>query len=91
MSLYSSTNPYNYANWSNEEYDNLIDQCSTTLALDPEARWNTFVEAESVLADSAVCVPLYQVAEAVLTRTGINGITNHLAGVSCYYKYVTVD
>lgn len=90
MSLYSTTNPYNYANWSNEKYDELMEQCTTTLATDPEARWNAYVEAESILADSAICVPIFQVGNAVLTRTGISGITNHLTGVSCYYKYVTV-
>lgn len=91
MSLYSSNSPYNYAQWANADYDALMDACTTTLATDPDARWDAYVEAEHILADSAVCVPLYQVGNAVLTRSGVNGITNHITGISCYYKYVTVD
>lgn len=91
MSLYTTGSPYNYSKWSDAKYDQLLDDTSTKLATDPEARWNTFVEAENVLSDAAVCVPLFQVADAVLTKEGVKGITNHITGVSCYYKYVTME
>jgi len=91
MALYTSNSPYNYTNWADAEFDAMNTECSTTLVLDNEARWNKYIEAEHRVMDAAVSVPLYQVAEAVLNRSTVHGITNHLTGVSCYYKFVTVD
>lgn len=91
MALYSSNSPYNYTNWKSAEYDQMMTDCSTTLVLDNDARWAKYIEAEHLVMDEAVSVPLYQVAEAVLNRSTVHGITNHLTGVSCYYKFVTVD
>ena len=91
MALYTTDSPYNYSNWSDAEYDQMNKDCSTTLILDNKARWNKYIEAEQRVMDAAVSVPLYQVAEAVLNRSTVHGITNHITGVSCYYKFVTVD
>lgn len=91
LSMYTSEHVSNYAGWSNQEYDNLLNSAATTLALDPAKRWNALKEAEGILKDSAVSIPLYQVGDSALIRSNIKGLVKHFTGVSFRFKYASLN
>ena len=91
LSMYTSEHVSNYAGWSNQEFDNLLNSAATTLALDPAKRWNALKEAEGILKDSAVSIPLYQVGDSALIRSNIKGLVKHFTGVSFRFKYASLN
>lgn len=91
LSMYTSEHVSNYAGWSNQEFDNLLNSAATTLALDPTKRWAALQEAEGILKDSAVSIPLYQVGDSALIRSNINGLVKHFTGVSFRFKYASLN
>ncbi|WP_312093651.1 peptide ABC transporter substrate-binding protein [Niallia sp.] len=91
LSMYTSEHVSNYAGWSNQEFDNLLNSAATTLALDSAKRWNALQEAEGILKDSAVSIPLYQVGDSALIRSNIKGLVKHFTGVSFRFKYASLN
>lgn len=91
LAMYYSTHPSNYSQWASEEFDALYDQANSTDAGDPAARWEDLKRCNDILTESAVCPPLFQTGSATLTRENVHGLSNHLTGIKCFYKFVTVD
>ncbi|KGX85602.1 peptide ABC transporter substrate-binding protein [Pontibacillus litoralis] len=57
MDLWVTDGPYNDANWSNEEYDTLIQTAKTTM--DPAERMDAMHKAEQILMDEMPVMPIY--------------------------------
>ncbi|MBQ6651032.1 MAG: peptide ABC transporter substrate-binding protein [Atopobiaceae bacterium] len=89
LAMYNSDDPSNYSRWSNEEFDNLYREANTTLAGDAAARWDNLLRCNSIATDLSGCIPLYQSGAATITRPGVEGMTAHLTGVGCFFKFVT--
>lgn len=79
----------NYADWSNAEYDELIDFCKTTT--DMNKRWETMKEAEAIAAEGVVIMPVYQAGSAVMISEGVENVQFHSVGVSRVYRDVTMQ
>ena len=78
---------FNPGNWSNEEYDKLVEDVKTTLANEPEKRWNAFYDLERIILDDDVSFfPVNQNAKAELVRDGVSGIEFHGSTVDRIYK-----
>ena len=77
----------NYGLWSDAEYDAIIADCTTGAYItDAEARWNAMYDAEKIVMDQAVIVPLYTKANANMIKTGVEGIEFHPVALNRVYK-----
>ena len=77
----------NYGLWSDAEYDAIIADCTTGAYItDAEARWNAMYDAEKIVMDQAVIIPLYTKANANMIKTGVEGIEFHPVALNRAYK-----
>ena len=89
--IYQTGQVQNYSNYSNPEFDALIKKTeSAELAKNPEARWDAFVEAEEVLLDDFILMPLYQQGQQSLIQPYVKGLKLSPTIPSVFYKYVTI-
>lgn len=91
LAMYESTHPSNYCRWVSKDFDTLYHEANSTLAGDADARWDALMQCANICTEYAGCVPLFQTGSATLTRTGVEGVTQHITGVPCFYKFVTVE
>ncbi len=91
LDMWTSLSPNNYGFWSNAEYDAMIESCTKgDLALDLKARWEELKKAETMVMDAAVILPVYQKGDAVMIKSGVDGIEFHSVGVTRIYKNATM-
>ncbi|MFD2130594.1 peptide ABC transporter substrate-binding protein [Pseudogracilibacillus auburnensis] len=78
----------NRTGWSNEEYDALIAKGKSEA--DEEKRWEALFEAEKLLAEELVVIPIRFYNTVVLEADGVSGILRHPVG---YFdlKYADVE
>ena len=77
----------NYGLWSDAAYDAIIADCTTGAYItDATARWNAMYDAEKIVMDQAVIVPLYTKANANMIKTGVEGIEFHPVALNRVYK-----
>ena len=77
----------NYGLWSDAAFDAIIADCTTGAYItDAEARWNAMYDAEKIVMDQAVIVPLYTKANANMIKTGVEGIEFHPVALNRVYK-----
>ncbi|MCE5171881.1 peptide ABC transporter substrate-binding protein [Paenibacillus profundus] len=69
---YTSSNSNNFTNWSNKEYDNLIEK--STYELDPNKRVELLQQAEKVLMDDLPIIPILFSADTALVSPKVTGI-----------------
>ncbi|WP_058829017.1 peptide ABC transporter substrate-binding protein [Paenibacillus polymyxa] len=69
---YTSKNSNNFTNWSNPEYDKLIE--SSTFELDPAKRFEQLHQAEDVLMEDLPIIPIQFSADTALISPKIQGI-----------------
>ncbi|GMA07236.1 peptide ABC transporter substrate-binding protein [Tetragenococcus halophilus subsp. flandriensis] len=91
IDLFQTDTSNNHGHYSNEDYDQQVDEATNENANDPEARWDNLVEAENIIMEEQGVVPLYQNAEAHLRADRVNGLVSHPVGAQYDYKWVTVD
>lgn len=90
LDMWSTGNANNYGFWSNADYDAIIESAKKgDLALDLEARWKALQDAEAMVMEEAVILPVYQKGDAVMIQTGVEGIEFHSVGVTRRYKNAT--
>lgn len=81
----------NKMDYSNPEYDRLVNEAQTTLAQKPTERFEALAEAERILIEEdAAIAPLYQRTANVLVSDKVEGFTYHLVGPEYSYKWVSV-
>lgn len=77
----------NYGLWSDAAFDAIIADCTTGAYItDAEARWNAMYDAEKIVMDQAVIIPLYTKANANMIKTGVEGIEFHPVALNRVYK-----
>jgi len=82
----------NYANFTNDQYDELTKSSATTLAGDSEGRWEAMKNAEIILLDEyAGIAPIYQAGYSYLIRPEVSGIEPHAIGTPFIYKNVVIS
>lgn len=73
---------YNYAGYSNADYDKLYNDAMVgELAAKPEERWNAFIEAEKLALSEGAVLPVYQKSAAIMTKSNVKGIQFNSVGV----------
>ena len=77
----------NYGLWSDADFDAIIADCTTGAYItDAVARWNAMYDAEKIVMDQAVIIPLYTKADANMIKTGVEGIEFHPVALNRVYK-----
>lgn len=77
----------NYGLWSDAEFDAIIADCTTgAYVTDAEARWNAMYDAEKIVMDQAVIIPLYTKANANMIKSNVEGIEFHPVALNRVYK-----
>ncbi|ANZ95501.1 MULTISPECIES: peptide ABC transporter substrate-binding protein [Brochothrix] len=68
-------------NYSNKEYDALINANKTTDAADPQKRWENFIKAQDILINQdAAIAPIYQRSLSILQNPAIKDMYRHNFG-----------
>lgn len=71
----------NAMHYHNQKYDQMLDQASTILALQPEQRWQTLIDAEKeVIENTAGTIVISQNQQTVLQNPQIEGVKFHTFG-----------
>ncbi|MGD9712428.1 MAG: ABC transporter substrate-binding protein, partial [Thermomicrobiales bacterium] len=72
LTLFGTDSADNYVEYSNSEFDGLLEQASREA--DPEARIGFYAEANEVLMDDAVVIPLFYDVAYTLVKPWVQGI-----------------
>ena len=90
LGMWKTGNSNNYGLWSNAKYDQLISDCTDgAYATDPSARWAHLKEAEDIVMDEAVIIPVYQKGDSYLISSGVSGIEFHAVALNRVFRNVT--
>jgi oligopeptide transport system substrate-binding protein len=92
LDMWITDSSNNYGFWSNAEYDTIIQSAKDgELALDPEKRWEELKNAEEIVMDEAVILPVYQKGSAVMIKSSVSGIEFHSVGINRIFKNTTIN
>ncbi|WP_188377554.1 peptide ABC transporter substrate-binding protein [Halobacillus andaensis] len=92
LNMYLTDGQNNNMNYSNEEYDALIEQANGEYAQEPDQRFETFLEAERLLLEEdAAVAPMYQDSKAQLFRPNIKGVFTTATGPELEFKWAYVE
>lgn len=92
LGMWVTDNANNYGFWSNEEYDSIIESCTTgELTSDYDARWEALYEAEAIVMEEAVIAPIYTKSNANLIADSVDGVEFHPVAVNRVYKRTTIS
>jgi oligopeptide transport system substrate-binding protein len=92
LNMWITNSPNNYGHWSNPDYDALISNATSgALSLDPTARWDALKNAEKIVMDDVVIIPVYQKGNAEMIKSNVKGIEFHSVGINRIYKNVTIQ
>lgn len=84
LNLMLTGNSYNYGDYSNPEYDALMQAAAD--AATPEERWEKLHQAEELLMEDTPVAGVFQVGGATLVNKNVSGIESHSFGVPYIYK-----
>ncbi len=92
LNMWITDNSNNYGFWSNADYDAIIKSCiNGPLSLDPVARWQALKDAEKIIMDNMVILPVYQKNNAMLTKANVKGIESHPMALNRVFKNTTIE
>ena len=87
LGMWITDNDNNYGLWSSAAYDAIIADCTTGAYItDAEARWSAMYDAEKIVMDEAVIVPLYTKADANMIKANVTGIEFHPVALNRVFK-----
>ncbi|MBE1553328.1 peptide ABC transporter substrate-binding protein [Sporosarcina limicola] len=90
LSIFLSDGPYNWQDFKNEKYDELVNKAMTDFS-DTNQRYVDLQDAEKILiGDEAAISPLHQSGTAKLVKPHVKGLAAHSNSTSTY-KWVTID
>lgn len=92
LNMWITDNSNNYGFWSNAEYDAIIKSAiSGELALDATARWAALHDAEQIIMDNMVILPVYQKNNAQLIKANVVGIESHPIALNRVFKNTDIQ
>ena len=90
LNMWITDNSNNYGKWSNVEYDAIIADCTTgQYVSDASARWQALYDAEKIIMDEAVIVPVYTKADACMIKSNVTGVDFHPVALNRVFKSAT--
>ena len=86
LNLWLKGSSYDYGQWNNEEYTELVEKCSGEYALDYDKRWEALHEAEDILIDQQPITPIYTNQNAIMVNPRVSGIQDTTTFVADYSR-----
>lgn len=86
MDLWVTDGPYNDADWSNAEYDKLVQTAKTTM--DQEVRMKAMHDAEKILMDEMPILPIYFYTKPFTVKPNVTGI---YTPINRYPQFIYAD
>ena len=87
LGMWVTNNSNNYGFWSNAEYDELIRRSvSGDLAMDPVGRWAALHDAEAIVMNEMVILPVYQKANAMMVKSYVKDLQCHSIALNRVFK-----
>src|SRR5690625_247583 len=91
LNLFITDSPGNHTGFSNDKYDELVLKSKSSLAGKPKERWDSLLEAESILIeDNAVLIPISQNGTAYLEKDKIKNFITYKVSAD-NYKWIDVE
>jgi oligopeptide transport system substrate-binding protein len=92
LGMWITDNSNNYGFWSNAEYDAIIADCvSGSLAMDPTARWSALHQAEEIVMNEMVILPVYQKCNAMMVKSTVKNLQCHSIALNRVFKDTTIE
>lgn len=92
LEFYDSTGGLNTSGYVSESYDAGLQEARTTLANDPDARWDELLALEKQLVEEDTAVlPIYQGAVAYLQSERLHGLQTFQFGRTVSYRLAYVE
>ncbi len=92
LGMWITGNSNNYGLWSNADYDTIIKRCvSGDLAMDPAGRWDALHQAEKIIMDNMVILPVYQKCNAMMVKSTVKNLECHSIALNRVYKDTTIE
>jgi len=89
LSMFTTGNSVNFGQWSNADYDALIEECMAgDLISKPAERLEALKKAEAIGMEEAVMMPLYQQSNAVMIKPNVTGVAFHPVALDRVFKDV---
>jgi oligopeptide transport system substrate-binding protein len=86
MDLWVTDGPYNDADWSNADYDKLVQTAKTTM--DQEVRMKAMHDAEKILMDEMPIIPVYFYTKPFTVKPNVTGI---YTPINRYPQFIYAD
>lgn len=74
LTLFTTGASNNKGNWSNAEYDSLVNKSMNEDANNPAARWKDMVDAQNIANEQQGVIPLYQNGAAFMTHSRVKDL-----------------
>ncbi|MDR6224157.1 peptide ABC transporter substrate-binding protein [Desmospora profundinema] len=89
LDMWVTGGPFNRADWSNKEYDKLIND--SVRNPDNEERTRNYVEAEKILLEGSPVAPVFYTGKIFLQKQYVKGIYRHPVGAELTLKWAYMD
>jgi len=86
--LFLADGTFNYGNYNNKKYDELVKQGLSTGNVSEQAK--LYIEAENILLEDAVYLPLYQVGVKYHLQPKVQGFVINQSAPSIDYKFISI-
>jgi oligopeptide transport system substrate-binding protein len=92
LGMWVTDNSNNYGFWSNADYDTIIQRCvSGDLAMDATGRWAGLHQAEEIVMDNMVILPVYQKCNAMMVKSTVKNLECHSIALNRVFKDTTIE
>lgn len=88
LNLAISDNSNNYGKWSNEKYDEIMDQVA--VEADVAKRWQLMIDAEKIAMEDLCYIPVFEKGSSTLQDKKVSGLVQRPVGVPYTFHYVDV-
>lgn len=90
LSMWLTGNDQNSPQYSNSKFDSIIANCTNgELATKPDERWNALKDAEKIIMEDAVIMPLYIQCNGEMVKPNVKGIEFHAVAINRFFKNVS--
>ncbi|PTX59120.1 oligopeptide transport system substrate-binding protein [Melghirimyces profundicolus] len=89
LDIFVSDSSFNRGDWSNKEYDQLIEKAKSNT--DYQERANQLVQAEKILNEEVPIAPLYYAGEVYLQKQYIKDLVRHPVGAGLSLKWTYIS
>lgn len=89
LNLMITGNTNNYGDWTNADYDALMNQVATETDLD--ARWQMMIEAEGIAMSDYANIPVFEKGTSALQNPAVTGLVQRPVGVPYTFTYVDIE